>query len=65
MLVIGTSGVVVPVAHLPFLAKDSGGRIVLVDPNDIGPLRMISSIHIKEKAVKGVLTLERSLKRSY
>ncbi len=58
MLVIGTTGVVVPVAHLPNLVKASGGRVVLLDPDQNGFREDIISVHIREKAVKGMLTLE-------
>jgi NAD-dependent deacetylase len=61
ILVIGTSGVVFPVAHIPNLVKVSGGRIVLMDPNPSGLPMGIADVHIKEKAVKGMLELEKAL----
>ncbi len=61
LLVIGTTGVVFPVAHIPYLVKGSGGRVVLLDPDQIGFREDIISVHIREKAVKGMLTLEKGL----
>eukprot|EP01035_Chromulina_nebulosa_P019946 gene19946-25912_t len=50
MLVIGTSSVVYPAAHLPNLAKKHGVTMIEVNPQEITPLHNLIDIHIKDKA---------------
>jgi NAD-dependent deacetylase len=64
LLVIGTSGIVFPVAHIPYLVKVSGGRLVVIDPHDVGLSPDVIEVHIREKAVFGMLELEKRLIRS-
>jgi NAD-dependent deacetylase len=63
LLVIGTSGVVLPVAHIPYLVKVSGGRIVLMDPDEMGLSKGITDVHLRKRAVEGMLELEERLIR--
>ena len=61
LLVIGTSGVVMPVAQIPFIVKASGGNVVEVDPYPTGTAPSATDILIQEKAVNGMIKLERSI----
>ncbi|MGB9874150.1 MAG: SIR2 family NAD-dependent protein deacylase [Hydrogenobacter sp.] len=53
LLVVGTSGVVYPVAWLPFLAKQKGAKVVEINPEDT-PISQIAHIRIKKKASEGM-----------
>jgi NAD-dependent deacetylase len=65
ILIIGTSGVVLPVAYLPIQARGNGSRLVLLDPYpDIG-YRDIVDITIREKAVYAMEELEKALLKLY
>ncbi len=61
LLVIGTSGVVMPVARIPFIVKASGGVVVEIDPYPADMAGSVTDILIKEKAVNGMIRLERSI----
>lgn len=49
VIAIGTSSVVYPAAQIPFLAKQSGARVVVVNPDDT-PLTQIADDFIKATA---------------
>lgn len=53
LLVVGTSGVVYPAAHLPLLAKQEGAKLVEINPEDT-PISKIADVRIKKKASEGV-----------
>lgn len=61
MLIIGTSGVVVPVAQLPFNARASGSKIVLMDLYPSEMMMDISDVVIKEKATVAMDGLKRAM----
>ncbi|RJS70486.1 MAG: NAD-dependent deacylase [Candidatus Syntrophoarchaeum sp. WYZ-LMO15] len=46
MLVIGTSGIVQPAASMPLVAKDSGAKVVEINPEET-PITFIADIFVK------------------
>ncbi|OYT46646.1 hypothetical protein B6U90_00710 [Thermoplasmatales archaeon ex4484_6] len=58
MLIVGTSGIVMPASQLPFLVRASGGSIVEINPHDSTFSNTISDVFIRERAVKGLTMLE-------
>ncbi len=61
MLIVGTSGVVMPAALLPFLAKDRGAKIIEVNIEDT-PITRIADISIRLKAGEALTKLVTFLK---
>ena len=49
MLVIGTSGVVMPAAMLPSMAKQRGAIIVEINP-ERSAMSHVADLHVKQKA---------------
>ncbi len=49
LLAIGTSGTVYPAAHLPFHAKESGAKVIVVNPNE-NAFSAVSDVYIPMKA---------------
>ncbi len=52
-VVVGTSGVVQPAADLPFIAKNSGARVIVVNPRRT-PHSRIADVFLEEKASTGM-----------
>ena len=61
-LVIGSTGEVVPAAHIPWLAKSFGASIIEINPNESAFTRPITDIFIKEKAGAAMTKLIEELK---
>jgi NAD-dependent deacetylase len=55
-IVIGTSGVVYPAAGLAALARDSGGKVIEINP-EATPLTRICAVSIRERATRAVPAL--------
>lgn len=49
LLAIGTSGAVYPAAYLPYNAKESGAKVIVINPNE-NPFSGVSDIYIPLKA---------------
>ncbi len=58
LVVVGTSGVVHPVAMIPQLAKSNGARIIEINPELSTLTENLSDTHIKASATVGMLHLE-------
>jgi NAD-dependent deacetylase len=65
VIVVGTSGVVQPVASIPFLAKGNGGRMIEINPNVTDLTSMITDVHIHTKATVGTKALELALSKFF
>ena len=50
MIVIGSTGEVVPAANVPWLAKRNGATIIEINPESSAFTHNITDIHLKEKA---------------
>ena len=50
VLVIGTTGEVVPASQLPYLAKENGAQIIEINPGHSAYTHTITDIYLKEKA---------------
>lgn len=61
IVVIGTSGVVQPVASIPYIAKSNGGRIIEINPEVTDITATCSDIHIQALATVGTRALELAL----
>ena len=48
MLVLGTSGVVYPAAYFPVKAKETGAKIILINPNE-NPFPGMTDVYIPMK----------------
>jgi len=53
MIVVGTSGVVNPIAGLPYLTKDNDGYVIEVNP-DATPITPLADLHLAEPAESGM-----------
>jgi NAD-dependent deacetylase len=58
MLVIGSTGEVVPAANVPWYAKRNGAFIIEINPDNSTFTQSITDIHIKEKASKALLEID-------
>lgn len=61
MLIIGTTGIVMPVARLPLNARMNGSPIVLMDPYPNGITGSMADVLIREKAASGMSHLEEEI----
>lgn len=61
LLVIGTSGIVMPVAQIPYLVKSSGGKVVEINTAPSALTYRISDVFIKSMAVPGMISLEKAI----
>jgi len=50
MLVIGTTGEVIPACHIPILATECGAKIIEINPSESTYTHSITDIYIKQKA---------------
>ncbi|MGA1847865.1 MAG: SIR2 family NAD-dependent protein deacylase [Thermoplasmatota archaeon] len=64
MIVVGTSGVVQPVASLPPIARSNGGRIVEVNSGSLELTGRYSDILIQAEATRGMTALESAFERA-
>ena len=64
MIVIGTSGVVQPVASIPIIGKSNGGKIIEINP-EVTDLSPISDVHIKAMATVGTSALEKAFLETF
>ncbi len=62
MLVIGTSGVVYPAAYIPFIAKESGAKIIEVNIEE-SAISSISDVFIGLKAAEALPLIDKYLKK--
>ncbi|MFN3599406.1 MAG: SIR2 family NAD-dependent protein deacylase, partial [Aquificaceae bacterium] len=53
---VGTSGLVYPAAYLPFLAKESGAKVIEINPQET-PISSIAHVIIREPASVGLKKL--------
>jgi NAD-dependent deacetylase len=60
-IVIGTSGVVQPVAMIPPIAKTNGGCLIEINPQETEFTSSYSDIHVKAAATVGTRALEVAL----
>jgi NAD-dependent deacetylase len=65
LIIVGTSGVVQPVASIPPIARSNGGRIVEVNPGSLELEGKHCDIFLQTKATKGMLALESAFERAY
>lgn len=61
LLVIGTSGEVLPASSLPVLGKQSGCKIIEINPNESSFTRNTTDIYIQEDASQGLTQLVNAL----
>lgn len=61
MLLIGTTGEVVPASYIPYEAKRNGAKIIEVNPGFSAFSRTISDIQIREKASSAMIKIEYEL----
>jgi NAD-dependent deacetylase len=64
-IVIGTSGVVQPVASLPPTAKANGGHVIEINPLESDLTSYCSDVHIKAPATVGTRALEMALEECF
>ncbi len=62
LLAIGTSGTVYPAAHLPFHAKESGAKVIVVNPNE-NAFSAVSDIYIPMKAGAAMEEIIQAIRR--
>ena len=62
MLVIGTSGVVYPAAYIPFIAKDSGAKIIEVNIEE-SAITGISDVFIGLKAAEALPLIDKYMRK--
>lgn len=60
MLVVGTSSIVYPAAHLPYVAKSGGAKIVEVNPEPT-PLTPHADISVRAKAASFMVSVAKKL----
>jgi NAD-dependent deacetylase len=65
IIVIGTSGVVQPVASIPFIAKANNGKMVEINPQKTELTSLCTDVHIKAKATVGARALELAMEESF
>jgi NAD-dependent deacetylase len=61
MIVIGTTGEVMPAGQMPVIAKSNGARIIEVNPEPSNLTRHITDIHLKGSAAEVMFMLEKSI----
>jgi NAD-dependent deacetylase len=64
-IIIGTSGVVQPVASIPPTAKTNGGRLIEINPNVTEFTAFYSDVHIKAPATVGTKALEIAMEECF
>jgi NAD-dependent SIR2 family protein deacetylase len=65
MIVVGTSGVVQPVASLPLIARANGGRIVEVNSGSVEMTGRNSDILLQTRATMSMMALESAFERAF
>lgn len=63
LLAIGTSGVVYPAAYLPFNAKESGAKVIVVNPNE-NAFAAVSDVYIPMTAGEAMASIINDLKQT-
>lgn len=58
MIVIGSTGEVMPAALIPHIAKENGAKVIEINPEASNFTNAISDIHIKEKASEGLKNID-------
>ncbi len=61
MLLIGTTGEVVPASYIPYEAKRNGAKIIEVNPGISAFSRTISDVQVREKASSAMIKIEKEL----
>ncbi|ADC88890.1 Silent information regulator protein Sir2 [Thermocrinis albus DSM 14484] len=62
MVVVGTSGVVYPAAHLPYLAAQRGATVIEVNPEPT-PISSLAHITVRKPASEGMVEVLEKLKK--
>jgi len=63
MLVIGTTGEVMPACHVPLIAKQSGATIIEINPSESSYTHTTTDIYIPEKAGVALAEIAKEAKR--
>lgn len=63
VVVVGSTGEVIPAAYVPNEAKRTGATIIEINPNQSTFTNSITDIHIKEKASAALAAIEAELKQ--
>jgi NAD-dependent deacetylase len=61
MIIIGSTGEVIPAANVPWQAKRGGAKIIEINPDNSTFTNSITDLHIKEKASKALELLDQHL----
>jgi NAD-dependent deacetylase len=61
MLVIGTTGEIMPASQIPFIAEQNGAIIIEINPNKSSYSDRISDVFIQEKATVACQLLDSAL----
>jgi NAD-dependent deacetylase len=58
IIVVGSTGEVMPAALIPKIAKENGAKIIEINPEKTNFTKTITDIHIKEKATIGLKNID-------
>ena len=62
LLVIGTTGEIMPASELPYIAKDNGAKIIEINIQKSNYTNKITDVFLKDKATEVAKNLEKELK---
>jgi len=61
ILIIGTTGEIIPASELPYIAKENGAVIIEINPEYSNYTKKITDIFLQEKATKACKEIEKNL----
>jgi len=61
VLIIGTTGEIIPASELPYIAKENGAVIIEINPEYSNYTNKITDIFLQEKATKACVEIEKNL----